>query len=137
MSNSVSGELSSVFPAVANLLADYARFVDIRDPIGFSRLFGTGGTLATPHGDITGPDALAAFAVKAGPGVHVQGVPTLYRGADGSLFANSNFIFISARSHDLTSGEYRDVIRFEDGRLVFARRTIDPRVSTAAGLPSE
>ena len=130
-------DLAAVLPELWNLLGEYARLVDNRQAAEFSRLFGTRGVMVLPDREVSGEAGLTEFAANSPRGVHVQGVPTVQRRPDGTLVASSNFIFINAVTYNLSSGEYRDEVRAEDGRLVFARRVIVSRVKTAEEPPTE
>lgn len=114
--------------AVWQLQADYARHVDGRDAAAWSRLFSQNGTLAVGTKEITGRDALEAFGAGSSAGVHLQGVPSVERGADGRIRAISSFMFVNAETHAVLAGEYRDDIEQTDEGLVFARRQIEMRV---------
>ncbi|MFC7886322.1 nuclear transport factor 2 family protein [Streptomyces sp. NPDC057376] len=130
-------DLSEVLPALWNLLGDYARAIDSRDTATVPRLFGGTGTLALPDRDITGGRELAEFTQQAPGGVHVQGVPTVRRGSDGTLHVTSNFVFVNASTYALSSGEYRDEVRQGEDGLFFARRAVTIKVRTSDEPPSE
>jgi hypothetical protein len=121
-------ELAAVLPAVWNLMGDYARYVDGREAVAWSRLFGESGVLAVGKREITGPAALEEFGAQSAAGVHVQGIPTVERRPDGSIRATSSFVFVNATTHALVAGEYRDDIVDSGDGLVFARRQIEMRV---------
>jgi len=138
MTNAQVEELSSVLPALWNLLGAYARAVDSRDTAAVARLFGHGsGTLALPDRDVTGDSALADFVEQAPRGVHVQGVPTVELVTDGALHVTSNFVFVNAVTYALTSGEYSDEIRQGEDGLFFAHRAITIKIRTSDEPPSE
>lgn len=128
---------TDVLPAVLSLQADYARLIDDRKPLEWSRLFGQDGTLALPDRDISGEQGLVEFAAGSARGVHVQGVPTVEQQADGTIHATSNFIYINAVTYTLSAGEYRDQIRVEGDSCVFARRQVVLRVRTADEPPAQ
>jgi hypothetical protein len=120
-------DLSALLPAIWRLQGDYARFVDGREPEAWSQLFGESGTLAVGTREITGSDALAEFAAQSTAGVHVQGVPTVARQADGRIRSTSSFVFVNAATQALIAGEYRDDIEETGDGLVFARREVEVR----------
>jgi hypothetical protein len=128
-------DLSKVLPAVWNLLGDYARLVDNKQAV--AQLFGETGTLALPDREISGESALNEFVQQTHRGVHVQGVPTVERRADGSLSVTSNFVFVNAVTYGVTAGEYRDELREGERGLFFARREITIRVRTTDEPPTE
>lgn len=130
-------DLHDVLPGVWSLLADYARLIDDRKPLEWSRLFGHDGTLALPDRDISGEEGLVEFATGSARGVHVQGVPAVEQRADGTIVATSNFIYINAVTYTLSAGEYRDRIRVDGERCVFVRRQVVLRVRTADEPPAE
>jgi 3-phenylpropionate/cinnamic acid dioxygenase small subunit len=137
MTDTEVDSLAAILPAVWNLLADYARLVDNREPVAWTRLFGESGKLVLPDREISGEAALTEFAANSSRGVHVQGVPTVQRRADGTIALTSNFTFVNAVTYAITAGEYRDELREENGEVVFARRQILIRVRTSDEPPSE
>jgi hypothetical protein len=130
MTNSVteaSADLSPEELASANrLLANYARFVDNKKGAEWQALFGRSGFLAFGDRKVTG-DELAEFAVDSMPGVHIQAVPHFKRRPDGSVRAESSFVFVAVADCAIRSGYYVDELVIEDGEYVFASRTIDIR----------
>jgi hypothetical protein len=122
-----SVDLSPEELASANrLLANYARFVDNKKGAEWQALFGRSGFLAFGDRKVTG-DELGQFAVESMPGVHIQAVPHFERRPDGSVRAESSFVFVSAADCLIRSGYYLDELVLEDGEYVFASRTIDIR----------
>jgi len=130
MTNSVTEASVNLSPeelASANrLLANYARFVDNKKGPQWQALFGRSGFLAVGDRKVTG-DELAEFAVGSMPGVHIQAVPHFERRPDGSVRAESSFIFVAVADCAIRSGYYIDELVIEDGEYVFASRTIDMR----------
>jgi hypothetical protein len=112
--------------SVNRLLANYARFVDNKKGAEWRALFGKSGYLAFGDRNVSGDD-LADFAVNSAPGVHVQAVPYLERRADGTVFAESSFVYVAIAECAIRSGYYIDELVIEDGEYVFASRTIDIR----------
>jgi hypothetical protein len=137
MTHTQHEDLSDVLPAVWNLLGDYARHMDNQRAVEWTRLFGGTGTLALPDREISGESELNEFVQQTHRGVHVQGVPTVERRADGSLSVTSNFVFVNAVTYGVTAGEYRDELGEGDGGLFFARREITIRVRTTDEPPTE
>jgi hypothetical protein len=122
-----SVDLSPAELASANrLMANYARFVDNKKGTQWQGLFGRSGFLVNGDQEVTGDD-LAGFAVESMPGVHIQAVPHFERRPDGSVRAESSFVFVSAAECLIRSGYYLDELVIEDGEYVFASRTIDIR----------
>ena len=120
-------DLSPEELASANrLMANYARFVDNKKGPEWQALFGRSGFLAFGGRKVTGND-LAEFAVGSMPGVHIQAVPHFERRPDGSVRAESSFIFVAVADCAVRSGYYVDELVVEDGEYVFASRTIDIR----------
>ena len=120
-------DLSPAELASANrLLGNYARFVDNKKGPEWQALFGRSGFLAFGDRKVEG-DELATFAVESMPGVHIQAVPNYERRPDGSVRAESAFIFVSAAECLIRSGYYLDELVIEAGEYVFASRTIDIR----------
>lgn len=130
MTDSVTEAITDLSPAelasANRLLADYARFVDNKKGSEWQALFGRSGFLAVGDRKVTG-DELAEFAVGSMPGVHIQAVPHFERRPDGSVRAESSFIFVAVADCAIRSGYYIDELVIEDGEYVFASRTIDMR----------
>jgi hypothetical protein len=120
-------ELSGLLPEVWTLLGNYARFVDGRDAAAWSRLFAEKGVLQVGDREIVGRAALEEFGANSAAGVHLQGVPGVEVGSDGTFRVTSNFYFINAGTGALLAGEYRDLLERSADGLVFTRRAIDMR----------
>ncbi len=121
--------------AILKLLGDYGRLIDGREAAAWSRLFGDRGTLAVGEREITGPAELTEFAANSPPGVHVQSVPSVFEpGPDGTVRAESNFVFVNADTGKTTAGTYRDELEPDGDAFTFARRDIDIRVRQLKNL---
>ena len=119
-----------LIPAVLRLLGDYGRLIDGRETTAWSRLFGDKGTLAVGEREITGAAELTEFAAQSPAGVHVQSVPSIESRPDGTVYAESSFVFVNAETGKLTAGSYRDELAPDGDVFVFDRRDISIRVRT-------
>jgi len=118
--------------AVTRLLSDYARFVDDRDADAWADLFGVDGALVVGDREIAGKSSLAEFGRRSPRGVHMQGLPSLARRADGGLDAISSFVFLNGTSGEILAGTYTDHLTYTDHCLQFRLRHISIRVRLEA-----
>jgi hypothetical protein len=119
-----------LIPAILRLLGDYGRLIDGREAVAWGRLFGDEGTLAVGEREITGAAELTEFAAQSAEGVHVQSVPSLEPRPDGTVYAESSFVFVNAATGKLTAGSYRDELAPDGDTFFFVRRDISIRVRT-------
>jgi hypothetical protein len=111
---------------VLRLQADYARHVDAGEAEEWCALFSSKGVLTLSDGrEVSGADALAAFASRAPRGVHLQGVPSIEERPDGDIDSVAPFVYFNPDTGGILAGTYTDRITAEDGQTVFARRHID------------
>jgi SnoaL-like domain len=115
--------------AAERLLLDYSRFSDDSDYDGWSSLFGENGVLAVFGKDLSGAERLRRFAERAPVGVHIQGLAVFTRQPDGSVRAESSFVFVNAATRQVMAGWYHDTLVAAGDGYRFARRQIDLRVA--------
>jgi hypothetical protein len=72
--------------------------------------------------------------VRSPRGLHLQGVPSIEKTADGAIRASSSFIFLNGETGEVLGGAYADLTARTDGGMAFVRRHIDIRVHLRAAV---
>lgn len=121
--------------AAYQLVADYARYLDLRDVEGFTRLFAPDGALqigATRR--IEGRQALGEFLQRTPSGVHVPGLPSVMVEED-RVRALSTTIFLDSESGVSRAVTNEDLFVWNDGQLLIGERRIEIRASSNVTQP--
>jgi|RhiMetdeSRZDD1v2_1073273.scaffolds.fasta_scaffold1442348_2 ketosteroid isomerase-like protein len=116
---------------IRNLLVRYGLYLDQKNFDGYVSLFTDDGVLDAPLGEATGPENIRAMLGNVlGPinaGFHIYANPLIEVHGDEAT-SMSRFTYVQAIEGQLPEvrlvGHYDDVLRREDGRWKFARRTI-------------